>query len=246
MKQHLLFLALAALLFSCKRSTVEALTGPEALHSRAVGASANELLSDTKYKSIKVEIQYMPGFAPDAGAVNHLQNFLGTRLNKPGGITIVTKEIASSSSAALSANDIVAIEKASRSVFSSGEEIALYILYTNGQYTSGTTLGVAYRNTSAAVFGKTVRDNSGGIGQTSRTKLEATVLAHEIGHLLGLVDLGSAMQTAHKAEGNHCNNQNCLMYYASETTDIAGFLLTGNIPSPDAACLADLRANGGK
>jgi hypothetical protein len=36
------------------------------------------------------------------------------------------------------------------------------------------------------------------------------------------------------------------MYHAAETTDILGFLLTGNIPSLDAACVADLRANGGK
>jgi hypothetical protein len=56
------------------------------------------------------------------------------------------------------------------------------------------------------------------------------------------------MQTAHKdaAHGNHCNNSNCLMYYAAETTDALGFLVTGNIPALDAACVADLRGNGGK
>jgi hypothetical protein len=36
------------------------------------------------------------------------------------------------------------------------------------------------------------------------------------------------------------------MYYASETTDVLGVLLTGNVPSLDAACAVDLRANGGK
>jgi hypothetical protein len=36
------------------------------------------------------------------------------------------------------------------------------------------------------------------------------------------------------------------MYYAAETTDILGFLVTGNIPAPDNNCLADLKANGGK
>ena len=76
------------------------------------------------------------------------------------------------------------------------------------------------------LFGKTINDNSGSIGQTSRTKLQTTVFEHELGHLLGLVDLGSPMQTNHKdaANGNHCNNTNCLMYYKSETTDILGFL----------------------
>ena len=43
-----------------------------------------------------------------------------------------------------------------------------------------------------------------------------------------------------------CNNTNCLMYYTSETSDILGFLITGNIPSFDGNCRADLTANGGK
>lgn len=190
----------------------------------------------------------MTGFAPDAAALNHLQNFLSTYLNKPGGITIVTKEISAASNTTLGVNDIVNIEKQNRSVFTTGDQMAVYILYTNGSYTNNNVLGVAYRNTSAAIFGKTIQDNSGGIGQASRTKLEATVLEHELAHLLGLVDIGSPMQTPHKdaAQGNHCNNSNCLMYYASETTDILGFLVTGNIPSLDANCVNDIRANGGK
>ena len=232
---------------SCKKTKeiIDAID-PNSMHNRAVGSSANELLNATKYKSLKIEVQYMQGFAPDAAALNHLQNFLGSYVNKPDGITVVTKEISGTGDMNLSADKIHAIEKANRTAFSTDTEIAVYILYTNGNYTDNNVLGVAYRNTSAAIFGKKVRDNSGGLGQASRTKLEATVLEHELSHLLGLVDIGSAMQTAHKANGNHCNNQNCLMYYASETTDVLGLLLTGNIPSLDAACVTDLKANGGK
>jgi len=235
-------------MLGCKKSNEPVDNGldPNSLHNRAVGSSANELLSAVKYKSLKVELQYMTGFAPDAGAINHLQAFLAARLNKPDGINIVTKEIAASNNTSLNADDVHAIEKENRSAFSTDNEIAVYVLYTNGSYTDNNVLGIAYRNTSAAIFGKKIRDNSGSLGQVSRTKLEATVLEHEIGHLLGLVDLGSTMQVAHKANGNHCNNQTCLMYYASETTDILGFLVTGNIPPLDTNCLNDLKANGGK
>ena len=188
----------------------------------------------------------MTGFAPDAAALTHLQNFLNSYVNKPAGINVTTKEITAGSDMTLTADEVHVIEKANRTAFSTSSEIAVYILYTNSNYSDNNVLGVAYRNTSAAIFGKKVRENSGGIGQTSRTKLEATVLEHELSHLLGLVDIGTSMQTAHKANGNHCNNQNCLMYYASETTDILGFLLTGNIPSLDVACINDLQGNGGK
>lgn len=247
MKQILLASLLAASCLACEKddATPEPLQ-PNSSNNRSVGASAAELLSSGKYTSLKVEIQYMPGFAPDAGAISHLQDFLSTYLNKPGGISIVTKEISATSSTTLSADDIHTIEKANRTVFTTGAQIGVYVLYTNGSYSETNVLGVAYRNTSAALMGKTIRDNSGGIGQANRTKLEATVLEHEMAHLLGLVEVGTAMQSPHKANGNHCNNQNCLMYFASETTDVLGFLVTGNIPSLDAACVADLKANGGK
>lgn len=247
MKMKLILSLFILSCLSCKKTKeiIDAID-PNSLHNRSVGSSGNELLSSSKYKSLKIEVQYMTGFAPDAGAISHLQNFLATSLNKPDGINIVTKEIGGTSDGTLTADEVHAIEKTNRTAFSTDSEIAVYILYTNGNYSENNVLGVAYRNTSAAIFGKKVRDNSGGLGQASRTKLEATVLEHEVGHLLGLVDVGTIMQTAHKANGSHCNNQNCLMYFASETTDILGFLITGNIPSLDANCVNDLKGNGGK
>lgn len=243
----LLFALLTIFSFSCQKvKEITNAVDPNSLHNRSVGASAQELLSSSKFPSLKIEIQYMPGFVPDAGAVNHLQAFLSTHLNKPGGISVVTKEIPAAANSTLTVNQVHDIEKANRSVFTTDNQLAVYVLYTNGNYSEKNVLGVAYRNTSVALFGKIIRDNSGGIGQASRTKLEATVLEHELGHLLGLVDVGTPMQTSHKANGNHCSTQACLMYHAAETTDILGVLLTGNIPSLDAACMADIKANGGK
>lgn len=251
MKTILFFLFAAIIFNSCSKSSTSYVNNPnapDALHNRPTGASANELLSAANYTSLKIEVQYMPGFQPDAGALNHIQNTLSGILNKPAGITIVTKEIPAANNQTLSVNDVITIEKNNRTAFTTNSELAIYILYTNGNYTDNNVLGVAYKNTSAVLFGKKINDNSGGIGQASRTKLVATVAEHEVGHLLGLVNIGSPMQTNHQdaAHGNHCNNPYCLMYYASETSDIFGFLVTGNIPSFDANCRADMTANGGK
>lgn len=231
-----------------KRDIVNGLPSINNDNNRSVGASANELLASSKYTSLKFEVQYMPGYQADATAVNNVVTFLNSLINKPSGISVTQQQISAGGKSSYTLNDIGSVEQANRAAFSSGTQIAVYLLVSDGAYSDPNVLGIAFRNTSMCLFGKTIHDNSGAIGQVSRTKLETTVLEHEFGHLLGLVDLGSAMQTNHKdaSHGNHCSNSNCLMYYASETTDLLGFLLTGNVPALDANCLADVHANGGK
>ena len=76
--------------FSCKKSD----TSLASVHSenfKAIGASANDLLSSAKFTSIKLEIQYMPGYVPDAASINNAINFLNNLVNKPGGITGLTQ-----------------------------------------------------------------------------------------------------------------------------------------------------------
>lgn len=245
MKQiFLTVLPLILFISGCTKSGEKDSSSPD----QSVGVSAHDLLSSDRYTSLKIEIQYMPGFKPDADAVNHLVNFLTTRLNKPSGIEVVQQEIAASANTVLSTQEVLNIEKQNRTVYTKDNQLGVYFLFTNGNYTDDNVLGIAYRNTSMCLFGKKIQDNSGGVGQASTYKLEATVLEHEFAHILGLVNTGSSMQTAHQdtPHGAHCNNKNCLMYYAAETTDMLGFLVTGNIPSLDSNCINDLKANGGK
>jgi Prokaryotic membrane lipoprotein lipid attachment site len=248
MKKVLFVLFTIAILTGCSKSGSDVANGGSYSNDRNPGASANDLLSSAKYESLKIEVQYMAGFPPDAAAITQLTGFLSSLVNKPGGIQVVQKEISPVANTSLSLQDIIAIEKQNRTVFTSGKQLGVYFLYTNGIYSHNDVLGVAYGNTSLCVFGKKVHDNSGGIGQTNRTKLEATVLEHEMGHMTGLVDVGSPMQENHKdaAHEGHCSNTSCLMYYLTETSDMAGMLLTAPVPALDAACLKDLKANGGK
>lgn len=215
---------------------------------KAVGASANDLLSSGRYNSVIIEIQYMPGYQPDGASVNNLVGFISLLCNKPGGITVQQTAIASGGKAVYTDADVLNIEKNNRTVFTSGSQLGINFIYLDGEYTTANVLGYAYRNTSMAIFAKKVFNSSGSLGQPSRTKLETTVLEHEMGHILGLVNLGSAMQAAHEDAGHakHCSNTGCLMYYQAQVTDIMGPLMTGNIPVLDANCRADLQANGGK
>lgn len=217
-------------------------------NNQAPGASAHDLLSDSPYNTLQVEIAYMPDVAPDAQAIQQLQTFLETYLHKSAGIHITMHQIADAGQSTYSLQDIMQLESRYRTAFTTGNQIAVFILYVNGQYTDAQVLGITYRNTSVCVFAKTIHDNSGGIGQASRTSVEATVLEHEFGHMLGLVNLGSPMQMPHEdaAHPHHCNNQHCLMYYQTETSDLFGFLIGSPVPALDSNCVHDLEANGGK
>lgn len=243
-------LLLVFILGACSKD--DAMSGSSTLmhtaNLKVVGASSNDLLSAAKYTSILMEIQYMPGFQPDNTATNNLVNFLNTFINKPGGITVTQTAIATGGKANYSLDDIAVIEKENRTVYNSNTTIGINFIYLDGLYTQANVLGIAYRNTSMCLFGKALTNNSGGLNQPSRTKLESTILEHEMGHILGLVNLGAPMQAAHEDAGHekHCNNSACLMYWATQTTGIMGTLMSGAVPILDANCKADLKANGGK
>lgn len=80
------------------------------------------------------------------------------------------------------------------------------------------------------LFGSQIEKNSGGIRRPSKSNLETTVVLHEMGHLLGLVNVGSEMVEPHEDESydHHCDNEDCLMYWAIETNS---FLIICKMPS---------------
>jgi len=199
------------------------------------------------YTSLSIEIQYAPGMQPQDQSVSNLVSFLSSLLNKPGGISVSTKQVTTMGKTSVSVADITAFADANRSLYTDGQILALYIYFADAAYEQQGVIGLAFRNTSLVVLEKTVQDNSRGLNQASRVKVESGVLMHEAGHLLGLVNNGTAMVTAHEDAANraHCNNRNCLMYYAVETSGLLN-MFDNTVPSLEANCQADLKANGGK
>jgi hypothetical protein len=181
-----------------------------------------------------------------------MTKFLDQRINKPGGIEIVQKEVVSPGKDSYTLDDIGANEKRNRTQNTSGTTLTAYIFFADGSYSldngNSKVVGFAYGTSSIVVFEKTINEFSGGLSQPSRPNLETIVLNHEFGHTLGLVNRGTPLQSAHvdASHANHCNNENCLMYYQAEAGELAGDMLGAGVSTLDAACIADLRANGGK
>jgi hypothetical protein len=236
--RYCIFASLIMLLLAgCRKDNID--HGPFAIEPK-------DFLSDKKYEQLVIEICYVDGYAPQQSSLDMLKTFLEARLNKPGGISFVYKSISSPGKSSYDLDALRDVEKDHRTEHTKRKKLTAFIFFADAPYSTGNTLGVAYGTTSSALFEKTIKDNSGGIGQPQENILETTVMQHEFGHLLGLVDNGTSMVTAHAENGHHCNDESCLMYYAVETLDFVGNLMGGEVPPLDSRCIADLQANGGK
>jgi len=219
-------------------------------HKNPVGYSANDLLATDEFTQLQIEIIHVQDFALEDESLETLKDFLQDRLHKPDGINITTTAIESPGRAPYSSEDITEVEENQRSLFTSDNTITVYGFVADGQFNQNeNVLGLAYRNTSFIIFESQIKANSGGLNQPSKALLESTVINHELGHLLGLVNNGTPMQEDHQDDehGHHCDNEDCLMYWTAETGDIVSSLVGMDNPPPlDESCINDLKANGGR
>jgi predicted Zn-dependent protease len=200
-----------------------------------------------------VELVYVQGFEPSASSVANFVSFLNARTKKPGGIRVEKRAIASPGKAKYTNQDIVAIEDANRTKYNTSDQIAVWAFFVDGESVSNTdqsvVLGTAYRNTSFVIYEKTIQGLSDGPFEPDRSLMETTVITHEFGHILGLTNLGSPLQSNHEdtAHLKHCKVESCLMYWSAESgSGVANMVSSGSAPQLDSQCIADLRANGGK
>jgi hypothetical protein len=239
---------------SCtKDSVTNDLENPISANQQTTGTSANDLLSDITFKSLIIEIAYVDGFLPTQEAIDNFVSFLDNRTYKPDGISVITTILPSSGNSTYTTQDIVAIEDANRTAYNSDSQIAVWAFFSDGESASNSNnsvvLGTAYRNTSFVIYEKTIHEFSNSSFEPNRSMLETTVITHEFGHILGLTNLGTDMQTPHEdtEHQKHCNIESCLMYWSSETgSGIDNLMDSEAAPQLDAQCIADLQANGGK
>ncbi len=219
----------------------------------SVGASANDLLSDTTFSSLVVEVVYVEGFEPSQTAISNFVSFLENRTFKPNGITVQKRAISSPGLTPYTNQEIVAIEDSNRLLYNNDNQIAVWAFFADGSSAnntdSGVVLGTAYRNTSFVIYQETIQQLTSGTITNTTPILESTVITHEFGHILGLTNLGTPLQTNHEdlEHPKHCNIESCLMYWKAESGNgVMSMISGGSIPQLDAQCIADLQANGGK
>lgn len=211
-----------------------------------------DFLTEKKYTSLNIEIAYVQGYDPSTSALNNLREMLNSRINKSAGIKITTHSLPATGKVSVDLDAIREIEKSQRQSKTDGKTLTAWIMFLDTEYSESTNtqkvLGITYGASSMAIFEKSVYAYVNP-DMPARSSLEAVVLSHEFGHILGLVNNGIQMQNLHQDSGHgaHCSNTECLMYWKTENNVKLNDVLGESVlPTFDANCLADLKAAGGK
>lgn len=106
--------------------------------------------------------------------------------------------------------------------------ITTHLMLLDGSSPDGSALAVAWEQTHIALFTDVLLGfcDTGGGGQGERVcdAAEIGTLTHEIGHVLGLVNLGAPMQQDHEDPEHpaHDVNPDCIMYWEYEREGMVG------------------------
>jgi hypothetical protein len=115
-------------------------------------------------------------------------------------------------------------------------------MYPSGKHTNENVLGVAVDASTVMIFVDNIKESENLIQRPSWENIEASVTVHELGHLLGLVNLVYQSNVDHEDPDHpgHSSNDQSVMYWAIETSDISNILF-GTLPNEfDSDDLSDL------
>lgn len=233
------------------------------------GDFALDYLTADEFSRIHIEIDYMEdpdpsddvNNAPSDQVIANLILMLEELCNKPGGVTYdplegdemtVETNIDGSLKTEYTYDDINDLEIFYRDHYRQDDEAVLYFAYVNGFYVTDdgdqtAVIGFAHHGSSMAVFKGMVNSNL----PAARDFYEDVVVRHEVGHLLGLVNVGiepvddSHADPAPQAADAHCSNTKCLMYWQVASRDFLASVL-GDPLDFDQDCRDDMAAAGGK
>ena len=173
-----------------------------------------------------VEIDYQPGYQPESSSTDLLQERLESVCDKPQGIDIKFTETTFENEAIWSADDVRNSGWDAKSEDPrDGSTLYWQVIFPAGVYEDDSVLGVAVDASTIAIFKDSIDDAENIFRRPSAEKIENSVLVHEFGHLLGLVNTVYTSPADHEDSSHpgHSNNEDSVMYWAIESSSIANF-----------------------
>lgn len=224
---------------------------------------------DIFYKTMEtltVEVAYEPDAQPylnEMGSNLWLiteENMEALFANRPQPIDVLVpasynqmQQIPDQSGTGFTISRILSIAEAYRQGDNTATDGNIFVLFLDGYYEEDgqqntNVLGVNIVGTTVTAIFKPVVVGAA-FFDTQRKFIEQTVIVHELGHALGLVNNGVPLTSEHHDEPNgaHCTNTDCVMYYQNEgqgsvASFIQQFTGSGNRVVFGPECIADCEA----
>lgn len=204
-----------------------------------VGSFGPRYLRAEASERVLVQVLAQDGAAPQAAVPERIRQVLAGLNGKPVSLAAAAVE---GGARAWTSDQLQSLADAA-SPPQTPQQAVLTLLFLRGGFAENErAVGVAVRGDVAAVFAERVTEAAGVFGD--RDAVEDAVALHEVGHLLGLVDLVVDTGRADPEHPGHSPNRGSVMYYAVEST-LLGSILEGGPPrdfdQDDLAELARIR-----
>lgn len=200
------------------------------------GSAAPLFLRPAPASSLVVEVSANEGVAPARETLDNVTSLLrdvsGKSVNIASGRRVAARTT-------WTADDVRRAADAAATVPQGDGRAVFRLLFVHGRWADDdSVLGISVRADVAAVFVDPIADAADPL--VGPTAIEVAATTHEVGHLLGLVDLYLNTGRDDPQHPGHSTNKNSVMYWAVESTLVTD-LLTGGPPRDlDAADRADL------
>lgn len=208
-------------------------------HRKSPGAYARTLLRPQPATALVIERYVQEGADVAASSLGRSARVLGEVASKP----VDTRPAIALPGGARpwTADELRAMADGAAVVAQGGGRAVVRLLVVRGTFGGNEdVLGVALRGDLIALFQDSIASASTPL--ISGRSIEDAVLLHEIGHLLGLVDVALDTGRADPEHPGHSKNRESVMYWAVESGVVTQVLEGGPPKDFDAADLADLRA----
>lgn len=219
-----------------------------------VGGMARTYLRSEPALRLEIEIDAVQGMEWPAAAEEHARQILHRELLKPDGIAFRRDDSLAGDGGMrrgggddiYSLPEIHRIAGAARDAGSSGSTATLHLLVLDGESDEvPSALGIAINASTMVLFAERIEDAAAPL--VGAREIWKSVTIHELGHLLGLVEIVQESETSRHDDPSspgHSPNEDSVMYWAIEDAGIAAVLGDGppqDFDGPDRADLAAMR-----